>query len=151
MGQLGTIAGAATLAQAIHAIWGANAALAAAVPIDRFLTGRVPGSEKMPYVRLELTAGGNIQRTSNTLYQKQSVTFHIWTDDFDDGDAIVPTLNAAFASQIFDWSVGGVTDMRQEGTASTSQVSTPEFKAWETVVTFTANTWETRQDKTIQG
>ena len=143
---LGTIAGAATLAQAIHAIWAANTALAAAVPADRFLTGRVPGSEQMPYVRLELEAGGNIQRTRQTNYQKQTATFHVWTDSFDAGDAIVPALKAAYASEEFDWGTGGVTDFRQEGTASTSQVNTPEFKAWETVVTFAANTWETRQD-----
>lgn len=146
MSNLGTIANASTLAQAIHVLWGQNAILNTAVPADRFLTGRVPGSEEMPYVRLELQSGGNIQRTRQTLYQKQQVTFHIWTDTFDAGDSIVPALQAAFASQIFDWGTGGVTDFRQEGTAGTSQVSTPEFKAWETVVTFTANTWETRQD-----
>lgn len=146
MSDLGTISGAATLAQAIHGIWAANTALAAAVPADRFLTGRVPGSEEMPYVRLELEDGGNIQRSKQTLYQKQRVVFHLWTDAFDSGDSVVPLIQAAYASMAFDWGTGGVTDFRQEGTASTSQVNTPEFKAWETVVTFTANTWESRQD-----
>ena len=143
---LGTIPKTASLPQAIHAIWAANAALAAAVPADRFITGRVPGSEEMPYVRLELESGGNIQRSRQSQYQKQVCTFHVWTDTFDAGDAIVPAIRAAFANEEFDWGTGGVTDFRQEGTAGTSQVSTPEYKAWETVVTFAASTWETRVD-----
>jgi hypothetical protein len=140
------IAGASTLAQALNLIWADDDSATAAVPADRFLNGRVPGGEEMPYVRMETQDGGNIQRTNATNYQKQKITFHIWTDTFDAGDSIVPVLKATFASQAFDWGSGGVTDFRQEGTASTSQVTTPEFKAWETIVTFTANTWETRQD-----
>lgn len=147
MGSLGTIAGATTLAQAIHKIWAANAALHAAVPDERFLTGRMPPSEEMPYVRLELDGSGNVQRTSSTLYQKQGVVFHVWTDDFDAGEALVPLIRSAFESQEFDWTTGGVLDLRQDGTADTNQTNIPEIKAWETTVRFTANTWEQRQDR----
>ena len=57
MSDLGTIAGATGLESAINIIWAANAALVAAVPADRLITGRVPPSEEMPYVRLEPDGG----------------------------------------------------------------------------------------------
>ena len=59
MSDLGTIAGATGLESAINAIWAANARLAAAVPVDRLITGRVPPSEQMPYVRLEPEGGSD--------------------------------------------------------------------------------------------
>ncbi len=146
MSDLGTIAGTTSLAQALHALWAANSALVAVVPADRAITGRVPPSEEMPYVRLSLADAGNKQRTNATLYQAQRVSFHLWTDTFDAGDAAAPLIQAAFASMAFNWGSGGVTDMRQEGTPATTQTTDPEIKAWETTVTFTANTWQTRQD-----
>ena len=51
-----------------------------------------------------------------------------------------------FANQEIDWQSGGVTDCRPEGPPGTRQTALPEIKAWETVVTFAAATWETRQD-----
>lgn len=146
MSDLGTIANTTSLAQAIHALWAGTPALAAAVPADRVLTGRVPASEQMPYVRVELEPGGNTQRTNATLYQNQRVTFHIWTDDFDTGDSLVPIVEAAFSSNAFDWGTGGVTDFRQEGPAAATQVSTPEFHAWETTLNYSAQTWQQRED-----
>jgi hypothetical protein len=146
MSDLGTITGASSLADAVHAIWAGNTALCAAVPADRFLTGRVPGSEEMPYVRLELREGGTIQRSNATLYQTQKLAFHVWSDKFDEGDGIAPLIVAAFASMAFDWASGGVTDMRWDGPAAARQTNDPEIKAWETVVMFTVNIWQTRQD-----
>ena len=146
MPNLGTIPDTTSLAQAIHAIWAANTALIAVVPADRSLTGRVPPSEEMPYVRVAFSDSGNISRTNKTLYQTQLVTFHAWTDTFDAGDALVPLIQNAFASQMFDWGTGGVTDMRQHGAPSTQQTNDPEIKAWETIVEFLAHTWQSRND-----
>ena len=95
---------------------------------------------------LTVAAGSFIQRSNATLYQKQEITFHIWTDDFDEGDTIVPLLQSAYASQAFDWGTVGVTDFQQQGAADSHQSSDPEIKAWETVVKFTANTWQARTD-----
>jgi len=135
-----------TLAQAIHQLWAADNALSALVPPERFCTGRVPPSEEMPYCRLELPSGSEIQRSRQTLYEKQRIIFHVWTDTFDEGDSIAPEIRRVFANQEFDWGSGGVTDCKPDGLPSASQTALPEIKAWETVVTFAANTWETRQD-----
>jgi len=136
----------ATLAQAIHQLWAADSVLCALLPADRFYTGRVPPSEKMPYCRLELPGGSELQRSRQTLYEKQPIIFHVWTDTFDAGDAIAPQIRRVFANQEFDWGTGGVTDCRTEGSPSTSQTALPEIKAWETVVTFAASTWDQRLD-----
>ncbi len=146
MSDLGTIAGATGLESAVNQIWAANAALAAAVPADRLITGRVPPSEKMPYIRLEPDSGGNTTRTNRTLYQHAKLAFHIWTDTFDLGRQIAPLIRNAFASLAFDWGTGGVTDMRWDGPPATHQTQDPEIKVWETIVTFTVETWQTRQD-----
>ncbi len=136
----------ATAAQAIHQLWAADAALSALLPPQRFCTGRVPPSEEMPYCRLELPGGSEIQRSRQTLYEKRRMVFHVWTDTFDEGDAIVPQIRRVFANQAFDWGTGGVTDCRPEGPARTSQTTLPEIKAWETVVSFVAASWEQRMD-----
>jgi hypothetical protein len=136
----------ATLAQAIHQRWAADAALSALVPSDRFCTGRVPPSEEMPYCRLELPGGSQFQRSRQTLYEKQPIKFHVWTDTFDEGDGIVPEIRRVFANQAFDWATGGVLDCRPAGPPSRSQTALPEIKAWETIVTFAAATWDQRLD-----
>ena len=135
-----------TFAQAIHQLWAADSALSALVPPERFCTGRVPPSQEMPYCRLELPGGSGIQRSNRTLYEKRPIVFHVWTDTFDQGDAIAPEIRRVLANREFDWQSGGVTDCRPQGPPSTSQTALPEIKAWETVVTFAANTWETRLD-----
>ncbi len=104
-----------TLAQAIHARWSANSPLCALVPAERFCTGRVPASEEMPYVRLEITGGGELLRSRETLYEKRPIVFHVWTDTFDDGDAVAAAVRAAFAHAAFDWGTGGVLDCRPRG------------------------------------
>ena len=146
MSDLGTIAGATGLESAVNAIWAADTALTALVPADRLITGRVPPSEKMPYVRLEPETGGNTIRSNASLYQSERVSFHIWSDTFDAGRQIAPLVRAAFASMAFDWGSGAVLDMRWDGPPATRQTTDPEIKAWETVVTFTAATWHARQD-----
>ena len=99
---LGTIADAVGLESAINAIWAANQALNAAVPVDRLITGRVPPSEQMPYVRLEPETGTNITRSNKSLYQTERIHFHIWTDGIDAARAIAGLIRAAFASMAFD-------------------------------------------------
>jgi hypothetical protein len=133
-----------TLAQAIHQLWAADSVLSGLVPPQRFCTGRVPPSEEMPYCRLELPGGSEIQRSRQTLYEKQPMVFHLWTDTFDEGQAIAPQIRRVFAHQEFDWGSGGVTDCRPDGPPATRQTTLAEIKAWETVVTFAAATWETR-------
>ena len=135
-----------TLAQAIHTRWSANSALCALAPPERFCTGRVLASEEMPYVRLELLGGGELLRSRETLYEKRQIVFHVWTDAFDDGDAVAAAVRAAFAHAAFDWGTGGVLDCRPRGGSSFRQVARAEFKAWETVVAFVALTWEQRTD-----
>lgn len=135
-----------TLAQAIHARWSANTALCALAPPERFCTGRVPASEQMPYVRLELQGGGELLRSRETLYEQRRVVFHVWTDTFDAADAVATAVRAAFANAAFDWGTGGVLDCRPHGGPSFRQVARAEFKAWEAVVALVALTWEQRTD-----
>jgi hypothetical protein len=135
-----------TLAQAIHQLWSADSGLSALVPPVRFCTGRVPPSEETPYCRLELPGGSEIQRSRETLYERRRIVFHVWTDTFDEGDAIAPQIRRVFANQAFDWGSGGVTDCQPDGPPSTRQTALPEIKAWETVVAFAAATWEARLD-----
>jgi len=136
----------ATVAQAIHARWSANAALCALVPPERFCTGRVPASEEMPYVRLGLPPGGELLRSRETLYEKRPIVFHVWTDTFDAGDAVAVAIRAAFAHAAFDWGTGGALDCIPRGGPVPRQIARAEFKAWETVVTVVATTWEQRTD-----
>ena len=82
------------------------------MPPERFCTGRVPPSEEMPYVRLELPGGGELVRSRETLYEKRPIVFHVWTDTFDAGDAVAAAIRAAFAHAAFDWGTGGVLDCR---------------------------------------
>jgi hypothetical protein len=135
-----------TFAQAIHARWSANSALCALVPADRFCTGRVPASEEMPYVRLELPAGGDLVRSRETVYEKRPIVFHVWTDTFDAGDAVAAAIRTTFAHAAFDWGTGGALDLRHRGGPAARQIARAEFKAWETVVAFVASTWEQRTD-----
>jgi len=146
MSDLGTITGATGLESAVNAIWAANATLIATVPADRLITGRVPPSEQMPYIRLQPEAGSNATRTNRTLYERAKLAFHIWTDGIDAGRAIAQLIRNAFASLAFEWGTGGVTDMRWDGPPLSRQTSDPEIKAWETIVTFTLATWEQRDD-----
>jgi hypothetical protein len=146
MSDLGTISGATGLESAINAIWAANTALAAAVPADRLITGRVPPSEQMPYVRLEPDGGTDTARTNASLYQTEKVSFHIWSDAFDVGRTIAPLIQAAFASMAFNWTTGAVLDMKWDGPPVSRQTTDPEIKAWQTTVTFTCSTWQQRQD-----
>jgi hypothetical protein len=135
-----------TLAQAVHARWSANPALCALVPPERFCTGRVPASEEMPYVRLELPGGGELLRSRETVYEKRPIVFHVWTDTFDAGDAVAAAIRAAFAHAAFDWGTGGALDCRPHGGPAPRQIARAEFKAWETIVSFVATTWEQRSD-----
>jgi len=135
-----------TPAQAIHGLWAADPLLCGLISADRFLTGRVPSSQETPYCRLELSGGRETQRSNGSLYQKLTIIFHVWTDTFDQGDAIAPQIRRVFASREFDWGSGGVLDCKTEGWPRTEQTKLPEIKAWETVVTFAANTWDTRLD-----
>ncbi len=146
MSDLGTIAGATGLESAINAIWAANTALTALVPADRLITGRVPPSEQMPYVRLEPEGGSNTTRSNKSLYQTERVLFHVWSDTFDVGRQIAPLIRAAFASMAFNWGTGAVLDMQWDGPPISRQVTDPELKAWQTTITFTASTWQQRQD-----
>ncbi len=146
MSDLGTISGATGLESAINAIWAANGPLNAAVPVDRLITGRVPPSEEMPYVRLEPDSGHDTDRTNVSLYQTEQVAFHIWSDTFDTGRSIATLVRAAFASMAFDWGTGAVLDMRWDGPPQSRQTTGPEIKAWQTTVTFTAQTWQQRED-----
>jgi hypothetical protein len=136
----------ATLSQSIHARWSASTALCALVPSARFCTGRVPASEEMPYVRLELQGGTEMLRSHETLYEKRPIVFHVWTDTFDSGDAVAAAIRAAFAHAAFDWGTGGVLDCRPLGGPAARQIARAEFKAWETIVRFQAMTWEQRTD-----
>ncbi len=135
-----------TLAEAIHARWAANTALCTLVPADRFCTGRVPASEEMPYVRLEILGGGELLRSRETVYEKRPIVFHIWTDTFDAGDAVAAAIRTAFAHAAFDWGLGGAMDFRPCSGPAARQIARAEFKAWETVVAFVATMWEQRQD-----
>ena len=146
MSDIGTIAGATGLESALNAIWAANTALTAVVPADRLITGRVPPSEQMPYVRLEPEGGSHTTRSNKSLYQTECVNFHVWSDTFDIGRSIARLIRAAFASMAFDWGTGAVLDMRWDGPPTSRQTNNPEIKAWQTTVTFTASTWQQRQD-----
>ena len=79
MSDLGTIAAATGLESAINILWAASAALVAQVPADRLITGRVPPSEQMPYVRLEADGGSETSRTNQSIYATEKVVFHIWS------------------------------------------------------------------------
>ena len=103
----------------------------------------MPSSEQTPYCRLELP-GGSETNDRGTLYQKLAIVFHVWTDTFDQGDAIAPQIRRVFANQEFDWGSGGVLDCRTQGWPGTEQTNLPEIKAWETVVTLCGKTWEQR-------
>ena len=151
MSDLGTIAGATGLESAINALWAANTALVAAVPPDRLITGRVPPSQQMPYVRLEPEGGSESERTNASLYGTEKVSFHIWSDTFDTGRAIAPLIRNAFASNAFHWGTGAVIDMRWNGPPVSRQTTDPEIKAWQTTITFTCTTWHARQDNTSSG
>ena len=146
MSDLGTIAGAAGMEAAINAIWAANAALAAAVPADRLITGRVPPSEIMPYVRLEPEGGRELSRSNKSIYARETIRFHIWTDGVDAGRAIAPLVRNAFASMAFNWITGAVLDMKWDGPPASQQTTDPEIKAWRTTVSFTCTTWQQRTD-----
>jgi hypothetical protein len=135
-----------TPAQALHGLWAADPLLCSLIPADRFLTGRAPSSQQTPYCRLELSGGSERQRSNGSLYQKLAITFHVWTDTFDQGDAIAPQIRRVFANREFDWGSGGVLDCRTQGWPATEQTKLPEIKAWETVVKFVASTWDTRWD-----
>jgi hypothetical protein len=148
MSDLGTITGAVGLESAINAIWAANAALSAAVPVDRLITGRVPPSQAMPYTRLEPEGGTDARRTNASLYQTERIHFHIWSDGFDIGRAIAPLIRAAFANMAFNWGSGAVLDMKWDGPPVSRQTNDPEIKAWHTTVSFTLQTWQQRQDNT---
>ncbi len=149
MSDLGTISGVTSLESAINAIWADNAALLAQVPADRLITGRVPPSEQMPYVRLEPEGGPENGRTNRTIYAAAKVSFHIWSDAIDIArTTIAPLIYAAFASMAFDWGSGGVLDMKWDGPPTSRQTTDPEIKAWETTVSFTCTTWQTRTDAT---
>ena len=117
-----------TLAQAIHSHWSFNSALCAVVPAERFCTGRVPASEEMPYVRLEITGGGELLRSRETLYERRPIVFHVWTDTFDDGDAVAGAVRAAFAQAAFDWGTGGVLDCRPRRTAASGRSPAPSLR-----------------------
>ena len=146
MSDLGTIAGATGLESALNAIWAADTALSAAVPVDRLITGRVPPSETMPYVRLEPEGGVETERTNASLYSTEKVNFHIWSDGFDVGRAIAPLIRKAFASMAFNWGSGAVLDMKWDGPPVSRQTADREIKAWQTTVSFTCSTWQQRQD-----
>jgi hypothetical protein len=143
---LGTIAGATGLESALNALWAANAALAAAVPADRLITGRVPPSEEMPYVRLEPEGGSESERTNASLYATERVSFHIWSDGIDAARAIARLIRDCFASNSFNWGSGAVLDMKWDGPPLSRQTSDPEIKAWQTTVSFTCSTWQQRVD-----
>ena len=146
MSDFGTIAGMSASNRPSTAFGPENSALIAVVSVDRLITGRVPPSEEMPYVRLAPDAGDNTDRTNATLYQAARIVFHIWSDTFDTGRHVATLIRNAFASLAFDWGTGGVLDMRWDGPPASHQTTDAEIKAWETVVTFTARTWEQRKD-----
>jgi hypothetical protein len=143
---LGTINDANGLESAINAIWAANVALIALVPADRLITGRVPPSEQMPYVRLEPEGGAETGRSNASLYATEKISFHIWSDTIDAGQAIAPLIRNCFASNAFNWTTGAVLDMKWDGPPASRQTTDPEIKAWQTTVTFTCSTWQQRQD-----
>lgn len=147
MSDLGTIAGATGLESAVNTIWAQTAALVALVPADRFLNGRIPPSQAMPYVRLESDGGQEHTRTNLNLYASHKLHFHIWTDGTTDFDlTIAAAIRNAFASIAFDWTSGGVTDMKWTGPPTSRQTTDPEIVAWQTTLSFSAETWEQRQD-----
>ena len=91
-------------------------------------------------------------RTNRTIYAAAKVSFHIWSDAFDIArTTIAPLIHAAFASMAFDWGSGGVLDMKWDGPPTSRQTTDPEIKAWETTVSFTCTTWQTRTDATNPG
>ena len=103
----------------------------------------------MPYVRLEPEGGPENGRTNRTIYAAAKVSFHIWSDAIDIArTTIAPLIYAAFASMAFDWGSGGVLDMKWDGPPTSRQTTDPEIKAWETTVSFTCTTWQTRTDAT---
>jgi len=146
MSDLGTVLGATGIESAINGVWNSNTALAAAVPVNRLITGRVPPSEEMPYVRLEPEGGREMVRTNASLYSAVNIHFHIWSDTYDVGNAVAGLIQAAFASIAFNWGRGAVLDMKLDGPPVSRQATTPEIKAWETTVNFTCSTWQQRQD-----
>ncbi|MEI8374809.1 MAG: hypothetical protein WCJ35_18450 [Planctomycetota bacterium] len=146
MSDLGTIAGATSLESAIGVVWANDAALVAQVPVLRLITGRVPQSELMPYVRMEQTGGSGNARTNKSYYQTARVVFHIWTEDYAGGSAVAQLILNAFANKGFDWTTGAVLDMRADGPPVNNQVHMPEIKLWETTVSFVLTTWQGRQD-----
>ncbi len=148
MTDLGTIPGAVGLESAINAIWADNAALIAQVPADRLITGRVPPSEQMPYVRLEPDGGNETDRTNASLYCTERIQFHVWSDGFDVGRDIARLIRSAFASMAFNWTTGAVLDMKWDGPPVSRQTTDPEIKAWQTTVSFTCTTWQARTDAT---
>ena len=144
MSDLGTIAGATGLESAINAIWAANAALAAAVPADRLITGRVPPSEQMPYVRLEPEGGSNTTGATTASTRRSGSSSTSGRTDSTSAGTIAPLIRAAFASMAFNWGTGAVLDMKWDGPPVSRQATDPEIKAWQTTVTFTATTWQQR-------
>jgi hypothetical protein len=149
LSDLGTIAGASGLESAINLIWAYNASLCAIVPANRLLSGRIPPSEKMPYVRLDPGEGQESIVTNRTIYATHKITFHIWSDGTTDVDLeIWPLIRNAFSAMIFDWGTGGVINMKWDGPPSSKQSTDPEIQAWVTTTSFTCQTWQTRTDAT---
>lgn len=146
MSDLGTVSGATGIESAIMGVWNSNAALVAQVPVLRLITGRIPQSELMPYVRMEQTGGSGSTRTNKSCYQTAKVAFHVWTENYAAGNAIGQLILNAFANKGFDWASGGVLDMRADGPPVNQQTIMPEVKLWETTLSFVLTTWQGRQD-----
>ena len=146
MSDLGVISGATDLESALVAIWNSSTPLIAQVPRLRLITGRVPQSETMPYVRMEQVGGEGTARTNKSYYQTARVLFHVWGESLATGSTIAQLILNAYANKGFNWTTQGVLDMRADGPPVNEQVSTPEIKIWETTVSFALSLWQGRQD-----
>jgi hypothetical protein len=144
-----------TLLEAIQAAWSADAALSGWIPDSRCYFGKVPPiasvegqptpNPEMPYARVEKPMGrGEGTRSNAGWYKDAEITFHVWTDNPEDGDTIGGEVERVF-SQLLTWTNGATLDSKFTP-HSTTQVDQPEISQWETVCTFTMRTWQARTD-----
>jgi hypothetical protein len=140
----------------IQEMWAEDPALIVLHPASRFYTGRVPtikptsadpAPPAMPYTRLEAKGSGRGERTSSSEMPLEFVKFHIWTDTADEADAIADAVVNCYSNKAWWYTMNTydqkVLDTRYDGT-SQSQITEPNYTAWETVVSFTMRTWRER-------
>jgi hypothetical protein len=131
----------ASLVGKIHEIWEATDSLKA----TEVYTGRIPAepAASMPYARIEQPAATRRFRSNRNIAKDVEIVFHVWTDTWDEGEALRLAIEAKYQNFGFDYDGGSVLDMIYD-THSSSQPNLPEYTTWETVITYSLVTEEPR-------